>query len=102
MSYYEIHVTVDCSDKDLLDKLCQETKYKYAEFIMKNDRTDIICTAKTSSQGKLDGAMEKLTGFLWALKEHNISAKRYKVEHILVDSKDEPGLVSWFSSNLND
>ena len=91
MSYFELHVTVGCSDREALDKLCLANKFKVAEFIMRNNKTDIICTAKSDTE---ESARSTMVNFLYVLKQNDVKPLRYKIEHVIMDSKHNPE-VTW-------
>jgi hypothetical protein len=89
--YYESHVTIDpCEDRDKVSELASKHGFKLAKLYMLKgkevalDNMDMFMTAHSKHFNDLQHRMYDLIG---ALSASGLVLRRYKIEAVLVDSR---------------
>lgn len=95
--YFECHVTIDpVFDLDLLrfNAICEKQGFKVAKLLMQKNKFDIgqdsdkdsFCTGHDKDYNKL---YSKMINLLHDLKEYGFKIRRYKIEDIILDSRND-------------
>ncbi len=92
--YYECHITIEPvlgTNLEKFNSICKSHKFKVAKLLMRKGDSletstlDSFCTGHDTSYDTLLGRM---TFLLQVLKETGFCIFRYKIESILVDSRN--------------
>lgn len=95
MSYYESHITLDpVFDERLVEarKICLKHGFRVAELLMQKRREDSPEQSKydtfASSRSETEFSLKhRMINCIDELKEHRFTLRRYKIEHVVLDSR---------------
>lgn len=100
MPYYESHITVEPIFDERLDRfkaLCKQQGFRVADLLMQKrkedtperSRFDTFCTGRDPTYWDLHYRMVALLGFL---KQEGFKVWRYKIEHAILDSREDDSI----------
>lgn len=92
--YFECHITIDPvlieENGELLRNLCAIVHFKVANlFMLKTGDRSEKDTFMTGHSKDLEALIERMIQLLDLLKLHNFPIRRYKIEEIIIDSRNE-------------
>ena len=98
--YYESHVTIEPVDEDgraKIEEIIKPSGFKLAKLLMQKrnvdtperSKYDTFCTGHSTD---VQDIMNMMVGCIWCLQQAGFKVWRYKIESVIIDSRNEDSL----------